>query len=158
MQTAKGIIAIINAFEDALNSKTDWKPSFNKLIALGENAVYIIGQYFHQGGKVSNGVLWIYLFQEFQIKDYPIPSKEIDTWIQWSKRQYLDCVKNYSRLSKETTEYMEGFNSGVLSYNNSSHRQTAVSKYEWFLKEAEKLFDTTKIKEIKEKIHFLQAG
>ncbi len=147
------IIAKIKEFEEAIQNRKSATKIAKQIASLGENAINVIGQYFYEGGKSSDTDLWIYLFQEFHIKDYPIPSTEIRSWIEWSKKKYLDCREEYARQYKEVSEYIMQIN-----FNNSSHRQTAVAKYQWLMKEAEKLCDEKKIEEIKKEIHSLQAG
>ncbi len=55
----------------------------------------------------------------------------------------------------KASKYMDGFATGELSYNNSSHRQTAIQKYQYALERASKISDKERIKK---QIHFLQAG
>ena len=156
--TKQEIIEEINFLEYAVNSSCDFEPILNKLINFGEPAMYVVGQYLYDGGDVSSYEVWLYYFKALQIQDSPRLSGDIYVWIRWAIQRYQVFIEEYSRLEKEAEEYMNGFATERLSYNNSSHRQTAVHNYELFLKEAEKLFDEKKINEIKKQIHFLQAG
>jgi hypothetical protein len=154
----KEIAGIIKAFNKATIAKGDWKTNYDKLVALGKNVVYILGKYFREGGMAGNEKIWVDLFNDLHIEDYPTPSTKISSWITWSKKKYADCLEELNRLEREANEYNDGFAEAKLSYNNSSHRQTAVAKYERFKREAEKLFDKEKIEKINKSIHFLQAG
>ena len=156
--TRKEIIEEINFLEYAVNSGNDFESSLNKLISFGEPALYVVGQYLYDGGDVSSYEVWLYYFRALQIQDSPYLSDDVFVWMRWLIQRYQLFSEEYSRLEQKATEYMDGFASGELSYNNSSYRQTAVHNYEILLKEAEKLLDEDKINKIKEKIHFLQTA
>jgi|GEM_PF-5573363 len=156
--TKQEIIEEIYALEYAVDLFCDIEPSLNKLIEYGEPALYVVGQFFYDGGEFSSNAVWLRYFKELEIQDSPRLSGDVYDWIRWVIQRYLVFFEEYSRLEKAADDYMDGFATGSLSYNNSSHRQTAVRNYELFLKETEKLFDEKKINEIKKQIHFLQAG
>ncbi|MFZ4648423.1 MAG: hypothetical protein ACOYMB_02165 [Patescibacteria group bacterium] len=148
------VIEAIKAFQKAVNSKKDWTSAYDKLLEIDEDTPFIIGQYFNRTIIMSQSGFWDNLRSGICLEN----NQKAAAWIYECHNDYLRFLERYEYLTKKADEYMDGFANGTLKYSNSSHRQSAVQKYQACLKEAEKIMDESSIKRITEKIHFLQAG
>jgi len=158
---------VLNLFEktsttQGYTSNPEFKRAIKLLLNFGANSLNYVGFYLSKNETVKNPLAWCILLQriiaKFKINNFGIGISDFQSLRRWCVNKYGDCLKEYDEYYKKAQEFMDGFANDKLSWNNSSHRQQAVQKYQQCLGFAEKLFDEEKIKSLKRQIHFIQSA
>lgn len=175
--TRKYLFSLMKRFEESLlrGEAPYCSTAYSQLRRIEVNILPAIGAYFlekrskHPAKDDTLSPLfkesWVRLIEETKLalvenngENYPVHPLSYEGWVSCVIAMYENGMYTLATLKEKAEEYMSGFANDKLSYNNSSHRQTAVQKYQHALEKAKLLFDEDTVTHAKDQIHFLQTG